>query len=43
MGFLIFGVFFGLMFGFGLFLLVIYPALRERRQQAKQESSDDEQ
>ncbi len=33
MGFVIFGVFFGLMFGLGLFFLVIFPALRERRKQ----------
>lgn len=49
MGFMIFGVFFGLMFGTGLFFLVIYPALRERKQQRAKEAlirkdtSDEEQ
>ena len=49
MGFIIFGVFFGLMFGTGLFFLVIYPALKERKQQriqealVKKETSDEEQ
>ncbi|MDA0273399.1 MAG: hypothetical protein O3C68_09125 [Proteobacteria bacterium] len=36
MGLIVFGVGFGLMIGIGLFALVIYPALKER----KQEKSD---
>lgn len=33
MGLIIFGVGFGLMIGAGLFALVIYPAIKERRQE----------
>lgn len=33
MGFVVFGVSLGLMFGMGLFFLVLYPALRERKQE----------
>ena len=45
MGFVIFGVSLGLMFGLGLFFLVLYPALRERKQQrlAEKQSADEEQ
>lgn len=34
MGFIFFGVAFGLLIGTGLFMLVIFPALRERKQEA---------
>ena len=37
MGLIVFGIGFGLMIGTGLFALVIYPAIKERRQ----EQSDD--
>jgi len=34
MSFIFFGVAFGLLIGTGLFMLVIFPALRERKQEA---------
>ena len=37
MGFIFFGVAFGLFIGTGLFMLVIFPALRERRQEASKD------
>jgi|GEM_PF-3201358 len=43
MGFIFFGVAFGLFIGTGLFMLVIFPALRERRQEASEASKDREQ
>ena len=35
MGFMIFGIGFGLIFGLGLFFLLIFPALRERAAENK--------
>jgi hypothetical protein len=39
MGFMIFGIGFGLIFGLGLFFLLILPALRERAAEEKSEQS----
>jgi hypothetical protein len=41
MALIVFGIGFGLLIGFGLFALVIYPAIKERRQ--KQSDRRDEQ
>lgn len=41
MGFIFFGVAFGLFIGTGLFMLVIFPALRERKQEALQQALKD--
>jgi hypothetical protein len=35
MEFIVFGVGFGLIFGLGLFMLVIWPALKERKEEER--------
>ena len=37
MGLVYFGIGFGLMIGLGLFMLIIYPALRERKREAEKD------
>jgi hypothetical protein len=40
MALIVFGIGFGLLIGFGLFGLMIYPAIKERRQEQSEHSDE---
>jgi hypothetical protein len=40
MALIVFGIGFGLLIGFGLFALMIYPAIKERRQEQSENSDE---
>jgi|TARA_B110000977_G_scaffold59658_1_gene81052 hypothetical protein len=40
MALIVFGIGFGLLMGLGLFLLVIYPAIKERKQEQSDNRDD---
>jgi hypothetical protein len=40
MALIVFGIGFGLLMGLGLFLLVIYPAIKERKQERSDNRDD---